>query len=53
MEGAVKYPETFKTTVDETASQRWTNYITRLERYFVMMNITEAGRKQSALLYYG
>lgn len=53
MEGAVKYPELFDTTVDATASQRWTNYVKRLERYFVMMTIAEPERKQSTLLYYG
>ena len=49
----IRHPEEFNCTRDRTISQRWSNYILKLERYFVMSKMTEPEAKQACLLYYG
>ena len=49
----LRQPEEFNCTRDRTITERWSNYVTKMERYFVMIKMTEADSKQAALLYYG
>ena len=53
MEHSIRHPEEFDCNRDRTISQRWDNYVTKLNRYFVMTNMTSAAAKQACLLYYG
>ena len=49
----IRQPEEFNCNRDRTITQRWSNYITKIERFFVMNKLTGADSKQAALLYYG
>jgi len=53
MEQLLRQPEEFNCTRDRTITERWGNYIQKIERYFVMIKMTEADSKQAGLLYYG
>ena len=50
---SVRHPENFNCTRDRSVTQRWENYLAKLERYFVMMKLKEPEEKQACLLYYG
>ena len=53
MESILRQPEEFNCTRDRTITERWNNYVTKMERYFVMVKMTDADSKQAGLLYYG
>ncbi len=49
----LRQPEEFNCTRDRTITERWNNYIQKIERYFIMLKMNEPESKQACLLYYG
>ena len=47
------HPESFDCTRDRKITARWQNYVTKVQRYFVITGIKEHDAKQACLLFVG
>ena len=47
------HPESFDCTRDRKITVRWQNYVTKVQRYFVITGIKEPDAKQACLLFVG